>query len=146
MHAQSSSEMLSGSSNVKYLSEEPIQVRFEKETDKRTHVQVLEHLPEPETFHVIVFARSHIVDVVDTGIRDRRREVRLETLDGAGSVVEIFGIASHAPCIKVGFEDFWTHDIIRPDDVVAVLVVELDLLCCRCRAACVVAITGHVGK
>lgn len=70
----------------------------------------------------------------------------METLDGAGSVVEIFGIASHAPCIKVGFEDFWTHDIIRPGDVVAVFVVKLDLLFSRCRAICVIAITRHVGK
>jgi hypothetical protein len=110
------------------------------------HVQVFEHLPEPETFHVIVLARGRVVDVIDTGVRDRRREVRLETLDGAGGPVEIFGVASRAPCIKVGLEDFGAHDIVRQGDIVTVLVVKLHLLCGRCRATRVVTIAGNVRK
>ena len=70
----------------------------------------------------------------------------METLDGAGGPVEIFGVASHAPCIKVGLEDLGTQDIVRQGDVVTVLVVKLDLLCGRCIATRVVAIAGNVGK
>lgn len=70
----------------------------------------------------------------------------METLEGAGGVVEIFGIASHAPSIKVGLEDLGAQNIIRQGDVVTVFVVKLDLLCRRRRSTCVVTIAGSIGK
>ena len=74
----------------------------------KKHAQIFEHLPEPETRHVIILGRGHVVDIVDTGIRDRSGEVFLETLDSTGSIVEIFGVTSRTPCIKVGLEDLGT--------------------------------------
>ena len=118
---------------------------FESASSRKKHVQVLEHLSEPETFHVIDLARGGVVDVVDAGVRDRRWEVRLETFDGGRRPVEIFGVASRAPCIKVGLEDLGTHDIVRPGDVETVLVVKLELLGGECRVARA-AIAGDVGE
>ena len=123
------------------------QVHLRAPLSRKKHVQVLEHLPEPETLHVIILARGDVVDIVDAGVRDRRREVRLETLDGGRRPVEIFGVARRAPCVKVGLEDLGTHDIVRQGDVETMLVVKLELFRGgRCRAARVVAIAGDVGE
>lgn len=141
--------MLLGSSNVKYLSRKafksvgPERV-FQEENEK--YVQVLQHLCEPETFQIINLGRVHIVDVVESGIRDCSRQVFLETLDRAGRIVEIFRIPSHAPSIKVGLEHLGTQDIIRRGDVESVFVVKLHLLCRRRRTTRVVTIVGDIGK
>ena len=74
----------------------------------KRQVQVLERLCEPETLHIIILGRGHVVDVVGASIRNRCREVLLEALHRTDSIVEIFRVARRAPSIKVGLEYFGT--------------------------------------
>ena len=95
---QSSSEMWSGSSKVRYLR---VLMRTVQDCRVRRHSQVLENFGEPEALHVIDFGGILIVDVPDTRVCNICRQVLLETANGTSCVIQVLGITSHTPSIEI---------------------------------------------
>lgn len=109
--------------------------------------QVLEHLREPETLHVVDEVRVRRVNVVYRRERDRRRlEERREAVRRGHRALEKLHVARRAIRVEVRLEYFRAHEVVAVtgQDVEPVAVVEREVARARVPRAREVAVAGDV--
>lgn len=121
LNTHSSSEMVLGSSNVKYLSKEKNKIQFRAESEKDGKIinwQVFHNFSKEEAFLIILASRirdSRIVNIIksaNTAFAARDFQELLEAFDNALGVLQVFDIARYTPGVEVRFHYFGTENVV----------------------------------
>jgi len=113
------------------------------------NIQILEHLSKPETLCIIHPPRVNIVDIhysCISLIALRNFQVLLEALNGISRTVKVLFIACCPPCVKIGFEDFRSKDIVRSRDIETMLLIKQQIVAGGSCVPCVIPIVRDKGK
>lgn len=108
--------------------------------------QILEHLSEPETRHIIIFRRVRRRNVTNSAERNGGRQILVEASNSSHGVVQVLGLAGDTPCVEVGFEDFRAKDVVRAasGNIETVLFIEGELLGGGGSVPSVISVGGYV--